>query len=88
MATNPASGGEEHELVSTLQQIDSALGGGEAGGAQAAPAGFNPCEEYAKIRDILPTIISLAKKLPFGVGKRIAAVLEKLKEILDALCPA
>lgn len=88
MSTNPNSASEDQELSSALSEIDAALGGGQAAGAtESAAEGFNPCDEYNKIRDILPTVIKLAEKIPFGVGKRIADVLRKVKAILDALCP-
>jgi hypothetical protein len=81
----------EQDLVASLHKIDQALagvhGGGKAAGAAAAGGAFNPCAEYKKIKPILDTVIKIAESLPFGVGKRIAAVLKALEAILDKLCP-
>ena len=84
---------DDQEIMAAMQKVDEALGtgGGGGGGPQAAAAPSpqaipNPCEAYNKIRDVLPTLISLAKKIPV-VGKRIAAALQLLQTIGDQFCP-
>ena len=79
--------------MATMRQVDDALGTGGAaaasaeGGPEMAPSLPNPCEAYDKIRDILPDLIKIAKKIPV-VGKRLAKALELLKQLGDQFCPA
>ena len=85
----------DDDVMATMQKVDDALGTGDGGGASAgggpdmAPSQAlpNPCEAYDKIRDLLPDLIKIAKKIPV-VGKRIAKALELLKQIGDQFCPA
>lgn len=77
---------DDDDVMATLQKVDQALGTG--GGPQtAAISAPNPCEAYDKIRDVLPDLIKIARKIPV-VGKRIAKALELLKDIGDKFCPA
>ena len=75
---------DDDEVMETMRQVDQALGTG--GGAHTASLTIpDPCAAYDKIRDILPSLIKLAKKVPV-VGKRIAAALELLQAIGDKCC--
>ncbi|HEY5722069.1 MAG TPA: hypothetical protein VIT45_07085 [Allosphingosinicella sp.] len=77
---------DDDEVMETMRQVDQALGGGgpQTSASITAP---NPCEAYDKIRDILPDLIKIAKKIPV-VGKRLAKALELLKTLGDQFCPA
>jgi hypothetical protein len=78
---------DDDDVMATMQKVDDALGT-SSGGAGLAPMDIpNPCEAYDKIRDILPDLIKIAKKIPV-VGKRLAKALELLKTIGDQFCPA
>lgn len=87
----------DDDVMATMQKVDDALGTGDggggaaaasaAGGPEMAPSLPNPCEAYDKIRDLLPDLIKIAKKIPV-VGKRLAKALELLKQIGDQFCPA
>ena len=80
---------EDEEVMETMRKVDNALGTGgstaESGTAEAAIP--NPCDAYDKIRDLLPSLIKIAERIPV-VGKRIAAALKLLKQIGDQFCPA
>ena len=77
---------DDDEVMETMRQVDQALGS-DGGPQTAAIAVPNPCEAYDKIRDVLPDLIKIAKKIPV-VGKRLAKALELLKQIGDQFCPA
>ena len=79
---------DDDDVMETMRKVDDALGADAGAGAGLAPKDIpNPCEAYDKIRDILPDLIKIAKKIPV-VGKRIAKALELLKQIGDQFCPA
>jgi hypothetical protein len=76
---------DDDEVMETMRQVDNALGTG-GGPAHAASLTIpDPCDAYDKIRDVLPGLIKIARKIPV-VGKRIAAALELLKAIGDKCC--
>ncbi|HEX8525721.1 hypothetical protein [Allosphingosinicella sp.] len=85
MSTNPNTSNDDQEHMETLREVDQVLGSGQAGASTAEA--FNPCQEYDKIRNLLPKVIKLAEKIPI-IGDKIAKVLKAVKAILDALCPA
>ena len=78
---------DDDEVMETMRQVDRALGTGGGPDRVAAVSVPDPCEAYDKIRDILPDLIKIAKKIPV-VGKRLAAALSLLKQIGDKFCPA
>jgi len=75
----------DEDVMNTMRGIDEALGTG-SGQRGAVAAISNPCDAYNKIRDLLPTLIALAGRIPV-VGKRIAAALTLLQMIGDQFCP-
>ncbi len=77
---------DDDDVMQTMQKVDQALGT-DGGPQMAAIAAPDPCEAYDKIRDVLPDLIKIAKKIPV-VGKRLAKALSLLKEIGDKFCPA
>ena len=79
---------DDDDVMATMQKVDDALGTSSGADAGLAPKDIpNPCEAYDKIRDLLPDLIKIAKKIPV-VGKRLAKALELLKTIGDQFCPA
>jgi len=78
---------DDDEVMETMRAVDQALGTGGGADKMASLTVPNPCEAYDKIRDVLPGLIKIARKIPV-VGKRIAAALELLKSIGDKFCPA
>jgi len=82
---------EQMQLTSdeaaALDRIDAELKGFSTR-AQAATEGVdNLCEQYHKIKGALLILIKIVKKIPLYGGK-IAAALEFLMGIADAVCPA
>jgi hypothetical protein len=78
---------DDDEVMETMRQVDQALGTGGGPQTSASITVPNPCEAYDKIRDILPDLIKIARKIPV-VGKRLAKALELLKTLGDQFCPA
>lgn len=77
---------DDDDVMETMRQVDQALGTGGGPQMSASITVPNPCEAYDKIRDLLPDLIKIAKKIPV-VGKRLAKALELLKTLGDQFCP-
>ncbi len=81
-----------HDDSSEVQELEKALAafhsGGGAGPAAAAPgAKVDICGTWHKIRPVVLAGIKFLNALPFGVGKKFAAVLQQLVDVLNAFCP-
>jgi hypothetical protein len=68
-----------------LHKLHADLFGGGGGGKGAAANAPQFCAAWAKIKPYWNTIISVIRKIPF-VGGKIADVLQKLGQALDAIC--
>ncbi len=78
-----------NEETAALDRIDAELAGfsGRAKALAATEGGVGDlCDQYHKIRAALLILISIVKKIPVYGGK-IAAALEFLMGIADAVCP-
>jgi hypothetical protein len=79
-----------NEETTALDRIDAELRGFSTRAATlaATEGGVGElCDKYHKIRAALLILISIVKKIP-AYGGKIAAALEFLMGIADAVCPA
>jgi hypothetical protein len=78
---------DDQEVMDVLRRVDDALGGGADAGGLESDAVDDACRGYDKIRDVLPSLIKIAERIPV-VGKRLASALKLLKRLGDQACPA
>ena len=75
------------EETAALDRIDAELTGSSTRAVTAAEGVGDLCDRYHKIKGPLLILIKIVKKIPVYGGK-IAAALEFLMGIADAVCPA
>ena len=74
------------EETAALDRIDAELAGFSTRAATAAEGVGDLCDKYHTIRGPLLILIKIVKKIPV-YGSKIAAALEFLMGLADAVCP-